>query len=260
MAPTSWNDPEKQSALLEALVTVGSAPSCFDQGQREQIVKMLHDRGFNDVAWNGLRYVILSFNLGAKWSNQSSSAFAYAVAFCSLPGQPLEATSPINTFPHTHSHASTHLQTTPVTLHPYTQSRPHLSQSRPQDLKMPISWNAESDAVLFKAVLAAAPLAQLSTEQRNVIIAFMGQNGFPDVTWEGVRYVIHVYFQTLQDLASFPSSAFATSHPAVHRTTLHPSSTQWHRLELCRTGTRMAWPGAWLLLWQRTLGKRTGLE
>lgn len=58
---------------------------------------------------------------------------------------------------------------------------------------MPISWNAESDAMLFKAVLAVAPLTQLSTDQRDGIIAFMGKNGFPDVTWEGIRYVIYTY-------------------------------------------------------------------
>lgn len=57
MAPQAWNDPEKQFALLEALVTVGSVPACFNQAQREQIVQMLHDRGFTEITWNGLRYV-----------------------------------------------------------------------------------------------------------------------------------------------------------------------------------------------------------
>lgn len=54
---------------------------------------------------------------------------------------------------------------------------------------MPIARNAESDAVLFKAVIAwLPPLSQLSTEQRNGIVAFMHQKGFADVTWEGIRY------------------------------------------------------------------------
>lgn len=77
---------------------------------------------------------------------------------------------------------------------------------------MPVSWNAESDAMLFKAVLAVAPLAQLSTEQRNGIIAFMGQNGFPDVTWEGVRYVHTYTTRTEQGFASFLLSFFPPFH------------------------------------------------
>lgn len=55
MAPAPWTDPEKQSALLEALVTVAAIPSCLDKDQRAQVVDMLHDSGFKDTTWNGLR-------------------------------------------------------------------------------------------------------------------------------------------------------------------------------------------------------------
>lgn len=55
MAPTPWTDPEKQSALLHALVNVTNMPSCFGQEQRDQIVAALHARGYVDTNWNGLR-------------------------------------------------------------------------------------------------------------------------------------------------------------------------------------------------------------
>lgn len=58
---------------------------------------------------------------------------------------------------------------------------------------MPTVWNPESDAALFKAVLAwLPPLSQLSSEQRDGIVALMRQNGFPEVTWEAIRYVVHL--------------------------------------------------------------------
>lgn len=55
MAPTPWTDPEKQGALLEALVNAANMPSCFGQEQRNSIVTMLHARGYVDTTWNGLR-------------------------------------------------------------------------------------------------------------------------------------------------------------------------------------------------------------
>lgn len=56
---------------------------------------------------------------------------------------------------------------------------------------MPITWDAESDAVLFRAIVAYMPsFSQLSTEQREDVVAFMRRNSFPDATWEAVRYVV----------------------------------------------------------------------
>lgn len=55
MAPTSWADPEKQSALLEALVNAANMPACFTQEQRDEIVASLRQRGYGETTWNGLR-------------------------------------------------------------------------------------------------------------------------------------------------------------------------------------------------------------
>lgn len=58
---------------------------------------------------------------------------------------------------------------------------------------MPTTWNAESDAALFKAMVAwLPPPSQLSMEQRGGIVASMRVKGFSDVTWEGIRYVIRL--------------------------------------------------------------------
>lgn len=54
-------------------------------------------------------------------------------------------------------------------------------------LTMPTSWNAETDAVLLKAVLACVPLTQLNIQQRNGIVEHMHRNGFSDMTWEALR-------------------------------------------------------------------------
>lgn len=56
---------------------------------------------------------------------------------------------------------------------------------------MPTTWNAESDAALFKAVVAWVP--PFSIEQRDGIVASMRQNGFSDVTWEAIRYVLYTF-------------------------------------------------------------------
>lgn len=55
---------------------------------------------------------------------------------------------------------------------------------------MPTTWNAESDAMLFRAVVVCMPpLSQLSPEQRDGIVAFMHRNGFPGTSWDAIRYV-----------------------------------------------------------------------
>lgn len=147
-------------------------------------------------------------------------------------------------------------------------------------LKMPTTWNAESDAVLFRAILASIPLAsQLSPEQRNNIVAFMRGNGCPDVTWEGVRYVVASATALLNHLMSKalslhhfhpdgpppcsslsianplravlsippPQPPFPLNHcPAIqsrYSITSTTNQSPWSTRERSKTGMRAAWPG-----------------
>lgn len=71
------------------------------------------------------------------------------------------------------------------------------------------TWNAESDAALFRAVLTwSSPLSHFSQEQRDGIIASMRQSGYPDCTWEAIRYVAYPVFildMSKSQAASSPS-------------------------------------------------------
>lgn len=72
------------------------------------------------------------------------------------------------------------------------------------------TWNAESDAALFRAVVSwSPPLSHLSQEQRDGIVAHMRQSGFPNCTWEAVRYVVpHVVEMSKAQAADFPWLCF----------------------------------------------------
>lgn len=56
---------------------------------------------------------------------------------------------------------------------------------------MPTTWNAETDGILFRAIISCLPsITQLDTNQRQAIVSYMKENGCPDTTWEGIRYVL----------------------------------------------------------------------